>query len=85
MKRALEYARSRLAFCASAALVGTLVLPSISAAETTPALVLEQGVACKDFALGLSSRGGNQVYREFFDRNGPKTSYAGSAPGRAVS
>jgi len=69
MNRALGYARSRLAFCASAALVGALGLPSISAAETQPNLVLDQGIACKDFALGLSSRGGNQVYREFFDRN----------------
>jgi hypothetical protein len=70
MKRALRYARSRLAFCVCAALAGALGLPSIAAAETNPDLVLPQGEACQDFALGVSIRGGNQVYREFFDRNG---------------
>lgn len=70
MKRASEYARSPLGFCASAVLAGAFGLPSISSAETNPDFVLAQGLACKDFALGLSIRGGNQVYREFFDRNG---------------
>jgi hypothetical protein len=70
MKCTLRNAASRLAVCASAALTGGLGLPSISAAETNPDIVLPQGTACKDFALGLSIRGGNQVYREFVDRNG---------------
>jgi hypothetical protein len=67
MNRALQYARSRLAFCASAVLVGALGLPSVAAAQDS---VFPMGVACKDFDLGLSIRGGNQVYREFLDRNG---------------
>jgi hypothetical protein len=70
MNCALKNAASRFAVCASAALMGALGLPSISAAETNPDFVLPQGTACKDFALGLSIRGGNQIYREFFDRNG---------------
>jgi hypothetical protein len=68
MKCALRHVVLRLAFCTPVALVA-LGLPSISAAETTPDVVLDPGVACQDFALGISSRGGNQVYREFFDRN----------------
>jgi hypothetical protein len=68
MKSALRHVALRIAFCASAAL-GALGLPSISAAETMPDVVIDQGVACSDFALGISSRGGNQVYREFLDRN----------------
>jgi autotransporter passenger strand-loop-strand repeat protein len=70
MNCALRGAALRLAVWASAALMGALGLPSISAAETNPDFVLPQGLACKDFALGLSIRGGNQVYREFTDRNG---------------
>jgi hypothetical protein len=57
MNCALRSAASRLAVCASAALMGALGLPSISAAETNPDFVLPQGTACKDFALGLSIRG----------------------------
>lgn len=60
----------RRTFCALAALGAALALPSISTAETTPDVVLPQGVACADFALGVSSKGGNQIVREFPDRNG---------------
>lgn len=85
MKHALGYARSRLAVCASAALVGALGLPSISAAETTPDFVLPMGVACKDFALGLSSRGGNQVYREFVDRQSNAVRWLSAGKGSVLT
>jgi hypothetical protein len=70
MKHAVEYGRSRLALCAITAVGVALGLPSPAAAETNPDFVLPLGVACADFALGLSTKGGNQVYREFIDRNG---------------
>jgi len=85
MKSALGCARSRLAFCASAALIGALGVPSISVAETNPDAVLPQGLACNDFALGLSSRGGNQVYREFFDRNGNVVRWLSAGKGSVLT
>ena len=77
--------RSRLACCAAAALCAVLALPSISAAETTPDIVLPQGLACAGFALGVSSRGGNQVYREFPDRNGTVVRWLSAGKGAVLT
>lgn len=40
------------------------------AADDPVHLELPAGVACPDFALGIDIVGGNQVYREFTDRDG---------------
>jgi len=85
MKRRSGYMGSRLACCAAAAVLGALSLPSISAAQTDPGLVLDQGVACKDFALGLSGVGGNQVFREFFDRNGNRIRWLSAGKGTVLT
>ena len=75
---------SRLASCVFPALMSALGLSSNSVAQTGP-LTFDQGVACKDFAITVSFMGGNQVYREFLDREGKPIRWLSAGKGTALT
>lgn len=76
----------RLAGVTLLALVILLSAGSPSLAETPPDFVLdfEAGQAC-DFALQVEIRGGNQVYKEFFDKNGKIVRSLSAGAGSALT
>jgi hypothetical protein len=55
-----------------AAILAALVLTAAQPAVADDPLILDKGVACPDFNLGLSSSGGNLHTKDFFDRDGNK-------------
>jgi hypothetical protein len=62
--------RTRILCAAALAIVALLGTAGASNAGGTPDLILPAGVACNGFDLGVFIRGGNQVHKEFTDKNG---------------
>lgn len=78
------HARGRIALATAVLMLGALAAPAAAADHD---LVLDPGIGCADFGLGIDvgARSGKEVIHEFYDAEGNLTGYFQGGTGTALT